>query len=126
MADLEGTMKERGDREDEKMCKGHCHEKCWMPTTFFDEKCTLQDSDFKKQTSQKIIKQVGTAKLPKWDLYNNAGQAGQRQKVLGSVSCPCNDAKGKDLSQKDAIKRIVGQVQFHFPDDATCNIHMNH
>merc|ERR1712072_499841 len=52
------------------------------------------------------IKFVGTRDSPKWAMMDRE----EGKQVLGVVNCPCASAKGENLTEEDARKRILGQV----------------
>merc|ERR1711924_211041 len=63
---------------------------------------------FKKQTSSKHIKSVGTPRHPSWQLWGAVKVRGPRV-LLGTVSCPCNVGIQR-MSEEEALRTIVGQV----------------
>jgi len=96
------------DRDMGKCCAGQCKNKCELQTYNFDSTCKLSESTLDFQTGADMFKSVGTAEKPAWELWSGGKKAGKT--LLGTVHCPCTNANGKAMEERDAVREIVGQV----------------
>jgi len=94
-------------------CPNHCQGKCYLKSSHFDSKCRMNAKTFAKQTSSDMVELVKNSTRPQWKLRGVVGKDPQtghsKFGLLGTVSCPCTE-KGKDLTEVDAVRSIVGQV----------------
>merc|ERR1712070_1221385 len=91
---------------------GNCQGKYWVPSTVFDQTCTMKGDKFNNWKG--FVKRT-SSQPPTWTIYSGTQSNGQ-QTPLGTVSCPCTDG-GQSLSKDDAARRILGQVAaLGFPD----------
>jgi cell division protein FtsB len=85
----------------------HCNGNCWLtPDSGVDKNCllTLNTLDF----NMRSVRFEGTNDHPKWGIYENPLIFSS---ISGRVDCPCKvGTSGGKLSDREAVRRIVGQV----------------
>jgi hypothetical protein len=96
-------------------CPEKCQGKCELELYNFDKNCVMTEATLKVQTATDMIKPVGTAENPEWELRSGGKNKGQST-LLGRVACPCKTSAGKALTKEEAVRAIVGQVaSLRFP-----------
>merc|ERR1711998_280318 len=87
-----------------------CGGNCLIPRDELDANCTVTDEAFEK--FRKSVRFTGKKEegIPRWEIIHDTGGSVRGSgRLLGEVACPCKHGN-VNVTEDEALKRIVGQV----------------